>query len=379
MVNFDISPTTSVPTRKVFNPYAKKLKVINSHAKKKPIHHSDNTLPPAVNTPLTHLKNSLTHTVFNPYTRKQIVSNPYIKKNAGNHFEKIVPLAINPVPSCLKTLENESGQQCNRKRKGGEVAQHNIKFVVFDLETHGWLDHTQQPGKKGRVGTFGHKAWIDEENLNFSRIVQVGWCVYGQDGGLIRSESRFVNDIPCGIQPKAARYHKITNAMVAKTGVALKDALRDVLLDFESLDRNNGILIGHHLEFDAGIFFNEMRRAGYSEKLMGTFHKLATAGRCTMHDAVLAKRGLGYWCRPSLDACYREFVAEIVPLKTGSRQHRHDAVYDVEMTWEVFIAMNSKTGPVAEVRKELRGQESNLLLASTCGTVKKDECVHIFV
>jgi len=335
-----LTPAPSPTRRKASNPCAIERRPADGTT-------APPTLPVGTGAPETRLITPASSPVrqksINHYAWK--VTNPYAKERRRAVTPNEKERRKNPDPRAEEEEEVRHLEEIWRPFSSDvppDADARKIRFVVFDLETHGWLDLplATKPGIEGRPGAFGHRTWAAEASLNFSRMVQVGWRAYGRDGGLIRSESRIISDVPGGIQPQAAKYHKITNAMADEKGVPLGDAVRDVLADLAELDANGGTLVGHHLEFDAGIFLREMRRVGCPAGRLEAFRRIAAGGTCTMDDAVRATGGQGYWGRPSLDMCHEGFV--LGGFLSKDSRNRHSAEDDARITWEVFVALRRR-------------------------------------
>ena len=164
--------------------------------------------------------------------------------------------------------------------------------IAVDIETNDWEDSR---GNKGNIGKFGFYNLCKPSDLEV-RIVQLGWS-FGPP-----SEDATIKEVlicPEGfeISEKATKYHGISNELVKTHGISLKDALNDFMNDAASVIDKNGRMVCHHLEFDAGIIANEMKRCGMFES-MDTFEEYARRGLCTMDPYI------GRW----LMQCYGEDV-----------------------------------------------------------------------
>ena len=103
------------------------------------------------------------------------------------------------------------------------------KMVLgYDIETHDWLvDGAMQ----GRIGDFGCYATIDEGNLKYQRIVQLGWVVgkVDVDGELALSKEYLVKPEGFDISTKATGHHKINHSKAVEEGRPLRDVLEEFM------------------------------------------------------------------------------------------------------------------------------------------------------
>ena len=125
----------------------------------------------------------------------------------------------------------------------------------------------------------------------------MGWS-FGPPGGEATIKELLVCPKGFEISEKATKYHGISNELATTRGVSLKDALSEFMNDTARvIETQKGVMVCHHLEFDAGIIANEMNRCGIF-KLMDTFEDYAHRGLCTMDPYI------GRW----LMQCYGQYV-----------------------------------------------------------------------
>ena len=123
-----------------------------------------------------------------------------------------------------------------------------------------------------------------------ARVVQLGWC-FGPPGFKCTMKERFVRPIGFEISEKAVRDHGITQDTAARDGVQLTDVLSEFCADlFQAAREHDARLVCHHLEFDAGILWNEMARSNMKEESR-QFGLLVEKGLCTMNPEI------GKWLR----------------------------------------------------------------------------------
>ena len=214
-----------------------------------------------------------------------------------------------------------------------------VAALVLDVETADWLeqepaarraarrargDLTEQCRGHQHVGVFGHVAWHQSWEAESDRVVQLGWCTLDADGAILERCEVMVSDVPGGVAPKATAYHGITNEMLAESGMPLASALAHLSGALCALEADGGVLVGHHLTFDAGILLHEYGRAGDhggAQRLA----RLATAGRCTMNMARSAQTLPIKVHRPSMEwvcvvGVIRPFGDTISPTFQGARE-----------------------------------------------------------
>ena len=193
-----------------------------------------------------------------------------------------------------------------------------------------------------------------------SRVVHLGWCVFAADGTLLHARERYVSDAP-PCQKRATEVHKLDDKFLWTHGVPIRSALDDFAADLKRLEHDGGVLVGHLLEFDAGVLLREYERAALDDAAL-RLTRLAKAGVCTMQAAACdTNYGRNARCmRPStheqLRNTYRDDIYPVsvdkaagaykVPLPAGYHRHRHAALYDAKLTGVVYFAMLGRSCPV---------------------------------
>ncbi len=150
--------------------------------------------------------------------------------------------------------------------------------LFFPAETHDWED---SKGNKGAIGQFGHYHLCKPKDFE-SRIVQLGWAIWKKDAP-IQVKERLIRPDGFCISAKAERFHKISQSMAERDGLALKDVLAEFLGDVREVQKQGGRLCCHHLEFDGNIIQREMERCG-ADTL--DFCKMLRQGCCTMSPEI---------------------------------------------------------------------------------------------
>ncbi len=214
-------------------------------------------------------------------------------------------------------------------------------IIGVDVETHSWLDGGGP--KKGRIGNHGFYALIDERNLEFARIVQLGWVIGCSDEGQQAhvAKERLVKPDGFEIAPRASAYHGITHQRAMEEGQALRGVLEEFLGDVAAAVERGGRVVAHHLEFDAGVISTELERCGLGS-LRREWGRFVRTGFCTMDPDV------GRWVRscngkdpgPSTaknSTSLKEMVRWLVPRADALLAKHHSAQADAMMHRLVYI------------------------------------------
>lgn len=126
------------------------------------------------------------------------------------------------------------------------------RFVVFDCETTG-LPLTR------------HFSADDVDG--WPRLVQIAWGIYDGLGNAEGSRSYIVRPEGFEIPAAATKIHGITHARAVREGRDLGEVLREFL---DAMERSNGVLVAHNLDFDFGVVGAELVRMrmplGFLEK-----------------------------------------------------------------------------------------------------------------
>ncbi len=153
------------------------------------------------------------------------------------------------------------------------------KMVMgVDIETNDFVIAKRRLSK----GKFGFASFCAPEDFIY-RIVQIGWAIGEAREGTPVQESKEYLIRPEGfcISTKAANKHGITNERALAEGVPLPVALADFVRAMTYVDDLGGRVVIHHLEFDAGIIFEELRQAGL-ECWQRPWCEIAKKGICTL-------------------------------------------------------------------------------------------------
>ena len=97
--------------------------------------------------------------------------------------------------------------------------------MAVDIETHGWQGAGADAGVFTEItGEFGHTCWVPSIKLDFSRVVQVGWCFFDANGEIIERQELCVSDaVSCSSE--AIKVHKLTDKVLRERGNPLDKVL----------------------------------------------------------------------------------------------------------------------------------------------------------
>ena len=123
--------------------------------------------------------------------------------------------------------------------------------LSLDVETHGWLEPLPDACKKHR-GQFGKlRSNGVLRNLDYARVVQLGWCAFAANGDVLHRQELCVCDAP-PCQQKAIDYHGLTDVALCQRGESLAEVLMQFTIALTRLQRDGGVLVAHLMENDAG-------------------------------------------------------------------------------------------------------------------------------
>ena len=88
-----------------------------------------------------------------------------------------------------------------------------IAVLAIDVETHGWVDGHNWGANW--IGPFGKPAWTSQADLEFVRVVQLGWCAFDADGAVLERCELCVSDAP-PCEYKAVAYHHLLDSTLKR-------------------------------------------------------------------------------------------------------------------------------------------------------------------
>ena len=157
-------------------------------------------------------------------------------------------------------------------------------IVGIDVETHALVP--PQKSQSWRNGRFGLQTKVDADTIAPLRLVQIGWTVGEISGDQPESKSRIVKPDGFALEPSASAKHGISHEFALAEGMPLRDVLQEMLRDVLGAARRGGRVCAHHLEFDATVIANEMRRLGGFEAELVEWDAFVSAGLCTMNPHI---------------------------------------------------------------------------------------------
>ena len=212
-----------------------------------------------------------------------------------------------------------------------------IAVLAIDIETHGWVDGRSECANW--IGPFGKPAWTSQVDLEFARVVQLGWCAFDADGAVLERCELCVSDAPpCDY--KAVVYHHLSDSMLRSRGFPISYVLARLLVALRDTAREGGTIVSHGLEFDAGHLLREYQRIE-SVCVTGVrlLTQLAQAGACTFGMAYALQTEPRVKEKPSLSwTCERVGVA-MLDRQPNSRPHT--ALYDAEMHGRLYFRLKA--------------------------------------
>ena len=152
--------------------------------------------------------------------------------------------------------------------------------IGFDIETHEW---TRKSGRELHLGQFGWHTFDNEDDLNFARIVQLGWVIgESRRDANVTEKVSLVRPDAFQISAKAVAVHRISQDEAAQKGADIKDVLTEFVRDVSKACSQGARICARLFEFDAGVILAELRRCGLQD-LESEWHGIArNCGYCIM-------------------------------------------------------------------------------------------------
>ena len=172
--------------------------------------------------------------------------------------------------------------------------------LAVSIQTHGWVDIepeatrqrrrqrgdlTEQKAGEERVGAFGNVTRNPPWQLDFSRVVQLGWCTSGEDGRILDGRETCISDAP-ECQTQATFHHHLGDGLLKAKGMPLVAVLGRLSEELRAVEQNGGCLVAHNYEHDVGILLREFRRLDGSHEDAQRFEQLASSGCCTLSMSI---------------------------------------------------------------------------------------------
>ncbi len=223
----------------------------------------------------------------------------------------------------------------------------NPSIVVgFDIETHDWLDHTDN---RGHIGELGWYTMKEESSLRFDRLVQLGWVI-SEVGLGAPVEKKTVTVRPDGfvVSGRATKIHKITHEQAVEEGVALADALQEFMADVKRACESGARVVAHQIEYDYRIIYEELGRCSLNA-LQEDWRNIARKGYCTMNPVLgkwilqCSRDEVGPQTTLGLDRMTGYLFSDAEKKDLGVPSKRHHAGADAQITQLIYRALLAHT------------------------------------
>jgi len=179
-------------------------------------------------------------------------------------------------------------------------------YLFFDTETTGLPRNWKAP--------------VTDFN-NWPRLVQLAFLLYDRNGNKISGGDYIVKPEGYSIPTDASRIHGISTERAIKEGHALKD----VLLNFQTLIEQADYLVAHNMSFDEKIVGAEFLRNKMADSIAPK-KKICTMQSTTNFCAITGSYGYKY---PKLSELHYKLF------KTGFDE-AHNAAVDINATAKCF-------------------------------------------
>ena len=158
-------------------------------------------------------------------------------------------------------LDTKGGKEELIKRLEGD---NDAKIIVIDLETNGF------PKRKGF-----DKYYSPEEldKYDTSRIVEIAYIIYSEDGEIIKEVDHLVK--PNNFRIPNSNFHGITYEMANTDGKNMSEILDELERDLNGIE----IIVSHNINFDYNILLSECHRIN---KISAAELLIALNKQCTM-------------------------------------------------------------------------------------------------
>ena len=100
---------------------------------------------------------------------------------------------------------------------------------------------------KGRYGKYGFYCLCAPENIEYARIVQIGWSMGCVDGSPTVKEY-MVQPADFCVSDQAAAFHGIAHEMASSTGRPIREVLQEMLADVRTCMQLGGRVVCHQME-----------------------------------------------------------------------------------------------------------------------------------
>jgi|688.fasta_scaffold624918_1 DNA polymerase-3 subunit alpha len=187
--------------------------------------------------------------------------------------------------------------------------------MVIDIETTGLPE---------KISFYKYYDYSQIEKYNSSRIVQIAWNLYNNNGKIIKSFDSIIK--PNNFIIPNHEYHKITNEIANETGNNIEDVLIKLNNDLEGVN----IIVGHNLMFVENIILNEAYRNGLQTLIDEIKKKKKVCTGFGTENLLKIELAHGKYKMPSLEElylwCFKKQIDNI-----------HNSKYDVGHIAECYF------------------------------------------
>ena len=195
-----------------------------------------------------------------------------------------------------------------------------------------------------RPGRFGFETGAEGAVVERLRLVQVGWAV-GDCGSQCNVKEHLILPQSFSVSAAATKEHGITTDSAMADGIPLPEALLHMFNDACRVVQLGGRLCSHHLDFDASIIAEEMRRCGLSEEVK-VWEQIVPQGFCTMSRdlAQYARKQAGEDIAPKTVMKFHELVHKLLRDVPSTLTKQRSAGFRAHMHWRVLEELVLRRG-----------------------------------
>ena len=111
-------------------------------------------------------------------------------------------------------------------------------------ETHDW---NENENNQHHIGKFGFHSRIDDAEIRFQRIVQLGYAIGAMDEE-VTAKKFYVTPEGFEVSAKANKLHGITQETLMTAGKPLGDVLQEFMNDVIEACRKGARVVAHQIE-----------------------------------------------------------------------------------------------------------------------------------
>lgn len=237
------------------------------------------------------------------------------------------------------------------RKEDPNVNKRKIPFLLtFDTEVNGWkpLDENGQ-----------RRTGVDPQ----SRMAQIGWSVFTEDGELIESKSDYIKPTDWEVNEEQTLDYGITQKLVEEQGVPILDVLYRFREDMVKVQNNKGHFGSHNTNYDVPLIIAECNRLLTNfnieiehivEELKSILENASFIDTFSLSLLKMLNENIVFYrdeqSAMNLDVSwnpFRKLGPKLGNLHTflcgGNKKDKaHHAQYDAEMCGEVIFALKSR-------------------------------------